>query len=203
MGYCELLIPTEVWPDLHRLYMDDTFSLFSKEQDAVIFLDRSSGVHKSLRFTMESEKAGKLPFLDVSVIQQSHGFSTTVYRKPTLTGLYLRWNSYEQKSQKIALVKSLSSRAKRLCSSQYIDEKSQLTSILQRNGYPVVQLQRPTAQVLQGSERKPVSSNHAVIRLPWLGQISLPFKIRTNSFSYSVASLPRKCSQPPTRTSCK
>ena len=31
-------------------------------------------------------------------------------------------------------------------------------------------------QKLEGSERKPVSSNHAVIRLPWLGHKSLPFK---------------------------
>ena len=126
---------------------------------------------------METEKGGRLPFLDVSVIRQSHGFSTTVYRKPTFTGLYLRWNSCAPKSQKIALVKSLSTRAKRLCSSQYRDDEiTQLISILQRNGYPVALLQRLIAQVLQGSERKPVSSNHAVIRLPWLGHKSLPFK---------------------------
>ena len=177
MAHCESLIPTEVWSDLYRRYMDDTFSLFPKEQDAVMFLARLNGVHKSLTFTMESKKDGRLPFLDVSVIRQSHGFSTTVYRKPTFTDLYLRWNSYAPKSQKIALVKSLSSRAKRLCSSQYLDDEIiQLTSILQRNGYPVALLQRLIAQVLQGSERKPVSSSHAVIRLPWLGHKSLPFK---------------------------
>ena len=79
MGRCESLIPMDVWPDLYRRYMDDTFSLFPKEQDSVLFLDRLNGVHKSLTFTMESEKDGRLPFLDVSVIRQSHGFSTTVY----------------------------------------------------------------------------------------------------------------------------
>ena len=100
-------------------------------------------------------------------------FSTTVYRKPTFTGLYLRWNNYAPKGQKIAQVKSLSSRAKCLCSSQYLeDEITQLTSILQLNGYPVALLQRFIAQVLQRSE----GSNHDVIRLTWLGHKSLPFK---------------------------
>ena len=104
-------------------------------------------------------------------------FSTTVYRKPTFTGLYLRWNNYAPKVQKIAQVKSLSSRAKCLCSSQYLDDEiTQLTSILQRNGYPVALLQRFIAQVLQGSDRRPASSNHDVIRLTWLGHKSLPFK---------------------------
>ena len=78
MRCCELLVPTEVWPGLYRRYMDSTFSLFPKEQDAVRFGDRLNGVHKSLKFTMESEKEGELPFLDIRVIQLSHGFSTTV-----------------------------------------------------------------------------------------------------------------------------
>ena len=52
MGHCESQIPTEVWPDLYRRHMDDTFSLFPKEQDAVMVLDRLNGVHKSPTFTM-------------------------------------------------------------------------------------------------------------------------------------------------------
>ena len=111
-----------------------------------------------------------------------------LYRKPTLTGLYLRWNIYTPKSQKIALVKSLSSRAKRLCSSQYLDDEiTQLTSILQRNGYPVALLQHFIAQVLQGSERKPVSSSHAVIRLSWLSHKSLPFRRMISQLTYKFA----------------
>ena len=104
-------------------------------------------------------------------------FQALIIGMPKFTGFYLRWNSYAPKSQKIALVRSLSSRAKRLCSSQYLDDEiGQLTSILPRNGYLVALLQRLLAQVLQGSERKPESSNPAVIRLPWLGHQSLPFK---------------------------
>ena len=53
--YCELLITTEVWLDLYRRYVGDTFSLYAKEQDTVMFLDQLNGVHKSLKFTMESK----------------------------------------------------------------------------------------------------------------------------------------------------
>ena len=44
--------------------------------------------HPNLKFTYELEKVGKLSFLDILVIRQSHNkFETTVYRKnPNIDG---------------------------------------------------------------------------------------------------------------------
>ena len=95
MGYCESLIPFEHWPGLYCRYMDDTCSVFSNERkrEALLFLARLNDVHPSLKFR-EKEVDVVLPFLDVQVIRQGHSLEATVYRKPTFSGLYTRWDSY-------------------------------------------------------------------------------------------------------------
>ena len=55
---------------------------------------------------MEAEENGNLlPFLDALVMRDVDKFSTTVYRKPTATGLYTRWDSYSDTSKKFALIR--------------------------------------------------------------------------------------------------
>ena len=76
-------------------YVDDTFIVVPSEQSALRLLKALNNAHPSLHFTHELEKQGVLPFLDVSVIRNSDGrFSTTVYRKPTFSGVFLNFNSF-------------------------------------------------------------------------------------------------------------
>jgi len=75
-------------------YVDDTFAVFSNEDDCNTFLSHLNSLHPSLRFTHEKEFNHSLPFLDVLGERLGSEFSTSVYRKPTFTGQYLRWNSF-------------------------------------------------------------------------------------------------------------
>ena len=43
---------------------------------------------------METEKENKLPFLDVEVIRKQGKFTTTVYQKPTFSGVYSNFGSF-------------------------------------------------------------------------------------------------------------
>ena len=107
LGFCESLIPEDKWRDLYRRYVDDTFSLFLHgELNALLFLNLLNGLHPSLQFTMEREIDGKLPFLDIQVFRESNRFTTSIYRKPTFTRVYTRWDSFCPASQKIALIRS-------------------------------------------------------------------------------------------------
>ena len=124
LGHCESRIPVEQWPDLYCRFVDDTFSLFSGgNPEALKFLNTLNGLHPSLVFTMESEEDNKLSFLDVLVIREEKEFSSTIYRKPTFTGLYNRWDSYSAYDQKVALIRSLTLRAKRICSPQHLNDE--------------------------------------------------------------------------------
>ena len=77
-------------PEMYRLYMDDTFVVFSNENECDLFLDSLNSLHPSLRFTFDKESNLALPFLDVLVEKSLSKFITSIYRKPLFTGQYLR-----------------------------------------------------------------------------------------------------------------
>ena len=74
----------------------------------------------------ESRSDGSMPFLDTLVILQPDGsFSTTVYRKPTHTHLYLQWDSNHTIAAKYSVVNTLHHRAKAVCSNSQLLEKEE------------------------------------------------------------------------------
>ena len=128
---------------------------------------------------MEGEENGRLPFMDVLVRREMAGFTTTIYRKPTFTGLYTRWDSYCATGQKIALIRSLTQRAKKICSAQYLDaEVENLKKIFRKNGYPEPIVRRVMQQALDHQPALTTESKKqqkVFIRLPWLGPTSAAF----------------------------
>ena len=126
-----------------------------------------------------------LPFLDVLVIGKGKELNTTIFRKSTFTGLYTRWDSYCSTDQKIALVRSLALRAKRICSpGQYLTEEvTKMESIFEKNGYPRPIVQRVINQTLHPAPSDLLTVGQpppkaVYIRLPWLGKVSMAFKNR-------------------------
>ena len=86
--------------------MDDVFAIVKKTvvNDLAHFNDQNS----SIKLTMESEKDGKLPFMDVIVTRcGGNKLGTTVYRKATHTGRYLHFNSNNLESVKRSVAVSL------------------------------------------------------------------------------------------------
>ena len=92
------------------------------------------------QFTKEVEQDQSLPFLDIKINRNQDGtLSTSVFRKPTYSGLYLNWRSYVSKQYKLGLVRCLLHRAWSICSSSELfeSEVSFIRSILRANGYPL------------------------------------------------------------------
>ena len=78
---------------------------------------------------MDEEMDYKLPFLDVLVVRRSFAFVTSIYRKPTFTGLYLSWDAFAPKSRKVNLIKWLTFRALKIFSEyKIITEFEQIKS---------------------------------------------------------------------------
>ena len=75
-------------PIFYKRFVDDIFCLFNNEFEATEFLSYLNIQHPNIKFTEEKELLGKLPFLDVQIDKNYNGiFLTSVYRKPTFTGL--------------------------------------------------------------------------------------------------------------------
>ena len=124
---------------LYQRYVDDIFSIFTTETQCDQFFAVLNSLHPSLRFTVEKEKDEVLPLLDVKIEKSSNKFLTSVYRKPTFTGLYTNWNSFELSKRKTNLVGTLVHRALKICSKSKLQEElNQIRSILQQNGYPEI-----------------------------------------------------------------
>ena len=114
VGWYESQVPSEAWPHLYCRFVDDSFAHFQCRQDSDRLLEILNNLHPSLKFTCEHEKDRCLPYMDVLVEKTDDDILTSVYRKPTFTGLYITWDSYCATKYKTNLVKNLVERAHRI-----------------------------------------------------------------------------------------
>jgi hypothetical protein len=125
-------------------YVDDTFVIWPHGQDKLQeFLNHLNGLHKKIQFTMETEKDGHLPFLDINIYKKTDGsLDRKVYRKPTHTNLYLQRNSHHHPANKQSVLTSLVHRAKTLCDQDSPPQELEfLTAVFKMNGYSQQQIQ--------------------------------------------------------------
>ena len=107
--------------------------------DMLSFFKWMNKQHPSITFTKEEEQDNKLSFLDVLLTRTTDGsIVTSIYRKPTFSGLYMKWDSFVPKWYKKGLVHCLVFRAWKLCSSYVLFHSEILfvKELLMSNGYP-------------------------------------------------------------------
>ena len=186
-SYESKLFQTTSKPEMYYRYMDDTFIVFSNEDECDLFLDSFNSLHPSLRYTFEKESNLAVPFLDVLVEKSPSKFITSIYRKPTFTGQYLRWNFFSPRKRKTNLILTLTHRALasvllKDCHRNY--ELDQIKFILLINGYPehviksflAMKMKQFHALPKLGPEKCPI-----YLRLSWLGSVSTRFKKQVKS----------------------
>ena len=105
-------------PDFYRRYVDDTLATMKDVPAAEAFLSTLKNCHPSISFTMELASDNKLPFVGMEVLKKGCKLETSVYRKPTNTGLLLHHQSHVDKRYKKSLIKTMVNRAFRLSSTR-------------------------------------------------------------------------------------
>ena len=63
--------------------------------------------HKNIAFTSEMEQNGSLSFLDIIISRENNKFVTSVYRKPTFSGVFTNFESFISKCYKRSLIDNL------------------------------------------------------------------------------------------------
>ena len=153
------------------------FNSFNHKAEADEFLTKLNCLHPSLKFTFEKEKGKCLPFLDVYFERTDIGFEISVYRKPTFTGQYLRWESFSSLKHKISQISTLVHRALMICTKRKLNgEIERIKKIFLDYGYPKnvvnTQITKKIAQFSNlkrfGPEKCPV-----YLRVPWIGKPSI------------------------------
>ena len=90
----------------YKRYVDDIFVLFRSPHHLEKFNEYLNTKHANIKFTSEKEVNRSLPFLDV-LISRNKGFTTTVYHKPTFSGVYSNFNSFMADEYKDNLIFTL------------------------------------------------------------------------------------------------
>ena len=129
--------PRQFKPVYYKRYVDDIFCLFDNERQANQFQKFLNSRHKNMNFSLEKEKNGCLSFLDVK-ITKDETFITSLYKKPTFSGIYLNFKSHVPETYKKGLIFCLLFRIHSICSNWQLihEEICKLKCILLKNKYP-------------------------------------------------------------------
>ena len=108
--------PSDFKPSYYRQYVD-IFVLFTSPEHLEAFRNFLNGRHANMSFTIEHEKQNRISFLDVQIIREDKTCTTSVYRKPTFSGIYTHFDSFLPSTYKFGTIYTLAYRCFRICSS--------------------------------------------------------------------------------------
>jgi hypothetical protein len=154
-------------PVLCLKYVDDLLLIIPKEE-VENTLNLFNGYSKYLKFTMEPEVNGRLPYLDVELIKQNDGrILTKWYSKEMASNRMLNYKSNHPLQQKLNVASNL---IKRVCELTTInspkDNQPVIRNILVKNNYPVSLINKLFSNYLniKESERKDKVTNTSEIK---------------------------------------
>ena len=87
-------------PSYYRRYVDDTLVIMPDVKAAEDFLTTLHNSNSIIKFTMKLAVDNKISFLGMDIIKNGNKLDTSVYRKPTNTGLLLHFDSHVDKQYK-------------------------------------------------------------------------------------------------------
>lgn len=177
-------------PQYYYRYVDDVFCVFQNDADVDCFLNFLNCQHTNLNFTVE-KGTNRLAFLDTLIQVEDDDVKSTVYRKPTYTGLMLNFHAYCPMQWKRGLISCFIHRAYRVCSnwSLFHSEIKILRKHFLSNGYPVnffnSALYRFVNKLFCKDNSGVISVDQAdnvFLVLPYFGSCSVQFRTRFSQF---------------------
>ena len=184
-------------PLVYRRYVDDCFLVFKSKRLCSAFFDFLNKQHPNITFTREDESNSEIPFLDILIKRNSEGLlDTSIYRKPTFSGLYLKWSSFIPKQFKINLLTCLLNRAWRICSNSDLFHKEVIfiKDTLSANGYPSTFVNTITQKFINRKQSNDIKEIHCgpdkknvFLSLPYKGSHSTKLKRQLNRLFAKLA----------------
>ena len=108
--------PSRFTAIVYKWFVDDPFLLFRSKYHVEKFRNYLNKQHKNKKFTSETEENDLLSFLDIKICHENNKFVTSVYCKPTLSGVFTNFQSFIPDIYKSGLIETLVHRSFRLSS---------------------------------------------------------------------------------------
>ena len=80
------------------------FYLATSPKHLEAFHNFLNGRHADMSLTIEREKQNRMSFLDIEIIREDKTYITSVYRKPTFSGVYTHFGSFLPSTNKFGTV---------------------------------------------------------------------------------------------------
>ena len=156
--------------------------MYIKQESIEFVLSKINSFHDNIKFTYETEKDGKIPFLDVLIIRKSSEIETTVFRKSTNNDIYLHWQSFSPTTWKRGTLQTLVSRAYDICSNKkhLTNEINHLKKVFNEiNGYPKWVIEQIIEKVNNQNEQEGIDlettttleEKQHLLMLPYKGKV--------------------------------
>ena len=169
------------------------YFVFLKISHRLIILEHFLIPDINMSFSKELEKDEKLSFVDILITKSESRFITSIYRKPTFSGIHLNFKGYIPDVYKFGLVNSLLFRTYKICSNWQIIHKEikTLKGIWLKNGYPLKVINNCIKKFLDRlyinkDVVSAVPKKEFNIILPFLGQQSIYIKTKFKKFFSSA-----------------
>ena len=179
--------PLNFKPLYYRRYVDDTFVIFKSSEDVDLFFAYLNRQHPNIKFTCEKETNGSLSFLDINIDKTGSLFKTTVYRKPTYTGLGLSWYSFCPNIYKMNSIKTLLNRGYNICSDFFLlhSEIEHLKEYFINNNYSINIFFSIVKDFMYKIRKESITSHNVhkqikYVKLPYFGKISYETRKQMN-----------------------
>ena len=158
---------------MYGRYVDDVLVCATSIDCIERLSNRLNAMHPNIKFTVELENQGSIPFLDVRIIKKQHGLSMGWYHKDTWSGAFLHYLSYAPRAWKEGLLKGFKYRVMKICSQDTINDAiSELTSIFENNGYPEHFIKKHFIDYVPINKKKVIQAPRkpVTVTLPYLGE---------------------------------
>lgn len=152
--------------------------MMKSENDAKSFLEFLNTQHPNIKFTLETETEGKLPYLDILIQKQGSNLDTRIYKKQTDTGLLTNFRSFISFSYKLGLIKTLIDRVYRINNTWegFICDIDNTKRILQKNEYPESLINKNIRKYVQDQQnpnnKDKKDENKGFYKLSFIGHLS-------------------------------
>lgn len=126
-----------LFPSFWIRYVDDVFAIVKRQKIRQVLNHINSSKYSSLKFTLETEIDGKIPFLDLLITRKENKIGLGIYHKPTSTTRYIPSTSHHPAQHKKAAFNSMIHRLTNipLSTENYEIEKQFIYEAAKVNGY--------------------------------------------------------------------
>lgn len=117
-------------------YVDDLFGIIKKTEELTI-LKTLNTYHNRIKFTIEKEENGQIPYLDINIVNDGNKIITNWYRKSTSSGRMINYNSTQPLQVKINTATNFIKKVIQLSDRRFQKENINIIrNTLRKNNYP-------------------------------------------------------------------